>query len=81
MKKFKNEIQDISNKLSELESKEEANKDSHLKLKEIGKLTFAETFSSENSEENMKEYLESGFSTEKLTAELTDSNAEFYLYI
>jgi ribosomal protein S18 acetylase RimI-like enzyme len=48
------------------------------KLKEIGKLTFAETFSSENSEENMKEYLESGFSTEKLTAELTDSNAEFY---
>ena len=48
------------------------------KLKEIGKLTFAETFSSENSEENMKEYLESGFSTEKLTAELTDQNAEFY---
>lgn len=48
------------------------------KLKEIGKLTFAETFSSENSEENMKEYLENGFSTEKLTAELTDSNAEFY---
>jgi hypothetical protein len=36
--KFKNEIQDISNKLSELESKEEANKDSHLKLKEIGKI-------------------------------------------
>ena len=47
-------------------------------LKEIGKLTFAETFSSENSEENMKEYLENGFSTEKLTAELTDQNAEFY---
>ena len=48
------------------------------KLKEIGKLTFAETFSSENSEENMKEYLENGFSTEKLTTELTDQNAEFY---
>ncbi|WP_346854588.1 GNAT family N-acetyltransferase [uncultured Draconibacterium sp.] len=48
------------------------------KLKEIGKLTFAETFSSENSEDNMKEYLENGFSTEKLTAELTDPNAEFY---
>src|SRR5690606_41490151 len=47
-------------------------------LKEIGKLTFAETFSSENSEENMKEYLENGFSNEKLTAELTDQNAEFY---
>lgn len=47
-------------------------------LEEIGKLTFAETFSSENSEENMKEYLENGFSTEKLTAELADPNAEFY---
>ncbi|MEN7548154.1 GNAT family N-acetyltransferase [Rapidithrix thailandica] len=47
-------------------------------LQKIGKLTFAETFSSGNSEENMKEYLESGFSTEKLTAELTDQNAEFY---
>ncbi|NJB37225.1 GNAT family N-acetyltransferase [Croceivirga sp. JEA036] len=48
------------------------------KLKEIGKLTFAQTFSSENSEENMKEYLENAFSTEKLAAELTDQNAEFY---
>ena len=48
------------------------------KLKKIGKLTFAETFSSDNSEENMKEYLENEFSTEKLKAELTDQNAEFY---
>ena len=48
------------------------------KLKEIGKLTFAETFSSENSEEDMREYLEEGFSTEKLKIELTDKNAEFY---
>ena len=48
------------------------------KLREIGKLTFAETFSSDNSEENMTEYLEKGFSTEKLKAELTDKNAEFY---
>lgn len=37
-KKFKDEIQNINNKLSELESKEEANKDSHLKLKKIGKI-------------------------------------------
>lgn len=48
------------------------------KLKKIGKLTFAETFSSENSEEDMREYLEEGFSTEKLKTELTDKNAEFY---
>lgn len=49
-----------------------------IELQNIGKLTFAETFSSQNSEANMKEYLENGFSKEKLTAELTDPNAEFY---
>lgn len=48
------------------------------KLREIGKLTFSETFSSYNSEENMKEYLENGFSAEKIKSELTDKNAEFY---
>lgn len=48
------------------------------KLKEIGKRTFAETFSSENSEENMTGYLENRFSTEKLKIELNDENAEFY---
>ncbi|GAB3650920.1 GNAT family N-acetyltransferase [Echinicola sediminis] len=48
------------------------------KLKDIGKRTFAETFSSENSEEDMVEYLENGFSTEKLTAELNDQSSEFY---
>lgn len=47
-------------------------------LQSIGKLTFAETFSLGNSEENMKAYLENGFSTEKLTTELSDPNAEFY---
>ncbi len=47
-------------------------------LKRIGKLTFSETFSFGNSEENMNEYLENGFSTEKLKAELTDPNSEFY---
>lgn len=48
------------------------------KLQIIGKLTFFETFASENSKENMDEYLENGFSSEKLKAELTDKNAEFY---
>ncbi|WP_418509983.1 N-acetyltransferase family protein [Corallibacter sp.] len=47
-------------------------------LQSIGKLTFSETFSSGNSKENMKAYLENGFSTEKLTTELSDPNAEFY---
>jgi len=48
------------------------------KLTEIGKLTFAETFSSENSKEDMQKYLKEGFSTEKLKTELTGKNAEFY---
>lgn len=48
-------------------------------LQKIGRQTFYESFSDANTEENMKAYLENGFSTEKLTAELTDKNAEFYL--
>ncbi|HRF40824.1 MAG TPA: hypothetical protein PK198_18665, partial [Saprospiraceae bacterium] len=47
-------------------------------LQVIGRQTFAETFSSGNSEENMRQYLEESFSIEKLTAELSDENAEFY---
>jgi ribosomal protein S18 acetylase RimI-like enzyme len=47
-------------------------------LQEIGKQTFHETFSEVNSEENMKSYLEEKFSYQKLTAELTDENSEFY---
>jgi diamine N-acetyltransferase len=47
-------------------------------LIKIGKQTFVETFSYENSEENMTKYLENGFSTEKLKTELTDKNSEFY---
>lgn len=47
-------------------------------LQRIGKLTFVETFSMINSEENMKEYLDKWFSIEKLKTELTDQNSEFY---
>lgn len=47
-------------------------------LQQIGRQTFWETFSDSNSEENMKSYLATGFSTEKLTAELQDENSEFY---
>lgn len=47
-------------------------------LQKIGRQTFQETFSESNSEENMKNYLEEGFSNEKLTAELNDQNSEFY---
>ena len=51
------------------------------KLQKIGRQTFFETFSESNSEENMQKYLDEGFSIEKLTTELTDSNAEFYFAI
>lgn len=47
-------------------------------LQKIGRQTFQETFSTSNSEENMKTYLEEGFSSEKLTAELNNINSEFY---
>ena len=47
-------------------------------LKEIGKRTFIETFASENSSENITEYLESAFTTEKLMSELTNMNSDFY---
>ena len=50
-------------------------------LQEIGKLTFLETFSAGNTEENMRIYLEKGFSIEKLTSELYDQNSEFYFAV
>lgn len=47
-------------------------------LQAIGRQTFQETFSASNSEENMRNYLQEGFSVEKLTAELNDINSVFY---
>ncbi|MEO8234555.1 MAG: GNAT family N-acetyltransferase [Flavobacterium sp.] len=47
-------------------------------LQKIGRQTFQETFSESNSEENMKSYLDEGFSKEKLIKELNDKNSEFY---
>lgn len=47
-------------------------------LQEIGKRTFAETFSSDNSEEDMKKYLNDKFSIKALKTEFADKNVEFY---
>lgn len=47
-------------------------------LQKISIQTFTETFSSANTEENMKAYLNNSFSTERLLTELADNNAEFY---
>jgi diamine N-acetyltransferase len=47
-------------------------------LQEVARQTFFETFSEANTVENMKKYLEEGFTVEKLTAELENPNSEFY---
>jgi ribosomal protein S18 acetylase RimI-like enzyme len=47
-------------------------------LQEISRQTFSETFSESNTEENMTKYLTEELSAEKLLAELTDLNSEFY---
>lgn len=47
-------------------------------LQKIGRLTFYETFASDNTEENMNKYLDEAFSLTKLMTELSDNNAEFY---
>ena len=47
-------------------------------LQYIGKQTFFETFSDGNTEENMKKYLEEGFSVTKLKSELENKESEFY---
>src|SRR5690606_16865793 len=47
----------------------------------IGRQTFYQTFFTGNSEENMKKYLDVGFSKDKLITELNDSNSVFYFAI
>lgn len=47
-------------------------------LQKISIQTFSETFASSNTEENMRKYLEEGYSLEKLTTEINDNNAEIY---
>lgn len=48
-------------------------------LQHISRVTFAETFSSGNSEEDLQKYLHNAFSSEKLENELSDKYSEFYL--
>jgi len=47
-------------------------------LQIIGRKTFFETFKEANTEEDMKQYLKDNFSSQKLDAELTNINSEFY---
>ena len=49
-----------------------------LRLQEISRSTFFETFAKDNSEENMRYYLENNFSIEQLQKELNDPYSLFY---
>lgn len=48
-------------------------------LQKISSETFIETFSAENSDENMRQYIESRFSTNQLLSEIKNPSSSFYL--
>ena len=50
-------------------------------LQAISKITFSQTFSQHNSQEDMDAYLSTSYSVEKLTAEINNPNSEFYFAI
>ena len=50
-------------------------------LQQIGKQTFMETFSADNTQENMTTYLNVAFSIEKIRDELRNKYSEFYLAV
>ncbi|MCP1997038.1 GNAT family N-acetyltransferase [Flavobacterium sp. HSC-61S13] len=47
-------------------------------LQQIGQQTFFETFSTGNTDQNMKDYLAESFALTKLTKELQNTNSQFY---
>lgn len=48
-------------------------------IQQIARETFAETFAQNNSESDMKMYLDESFSIDKITAELSNSESVFYI--
>lgn len=55
--------------------------DDLVRLQKVGRQTFFETFSPNNTPENISKYLNEGFSESQLTKELTNPNSEFYFAI
>ncbi|MBE9465138.1 GNAT family N-acetyltransferase [Dyadobacter sp. UP-52] len=47
-------------------------------LQKLGKQTFLETFAPVNTEENIQDYLQTGFTDEKLLKEITNPGSHFY---
>ncbi len=52
--------------------------DDIIRLQEISRKTFASTFASQNTEGDIQKYLEENLSLEKLTAEFSNPDSEFY---
>jgi len=50
-------------------------------LQAISRSTFVQTFDEHNDAEDMKAYLDTSFAIDKLTAELSNPNSEFYFAI
>ena len=50
-------------------------------LKDISKQTFYETFSSDNTEENMQKQMREALLTQKLREEIKDPDTDFYFAI
>ncbi len=48
-------------------------------IQQLGQQTFMETFASENTPENIAQYLEKSFNTAQLTSELQNPESQFYL--
>ncbi|KQT23291.1 GNAT family acetyltransferase [Chryseobacterium sp. Leaf405] len=48
-------------------------------IQNVGRETFYETFSIDNSEDEMQKYLDESFSTEKLTEELNTIDSQFFI--
>ena len=49
------------------------------KVKYISEKTFYETFSEDNTEENMENYLKENFSYDKMTSEISNTYSKFYI--
>ncbi|KGK90158.1 GNAT family N-acetyltransferase [Clostridium sp. HMP27] len=49
------------------------------KIKYIGEKTFYETFSNDNTKEDMESYLKENFSYEKLDSEIKNNGSKFYI--
>lgn len=48
-------------------------------IQKLGRETFYETFAPHNSEEEMQNYLDKSFASEKLTAELNNTDSQFFI--